>query len=150
MASITINAIHKISTHSPEGLIIGDYLKRLPNKIIVNQIEAKGNLPVDKQKIYEGELLLKATPLNSFVIAMDERGKQFSSQDFAHYIDKIMQPIAFIIGGAYGLSEPIKKRANLTLSLGSMTMPHILARVLLVEQLYRAYTILQNHPYHKP
>jgi 23S rRNA (pseudouridine1915-N3)-methyltransferase len=146
---VNIYAIHKIAESSPEAAIIANYLKRLPGQVTIQQIETKGKLPPDKQKLYEGDLLLKSIPANNFVIALDENGMQFSSKDFSIRINKIIQPISFIIGGAYGLSKEIKSRANLLLSLGSMTMPHILARVILVEQIYRAYTINENHPYHK-
>lgn len=146
---LSINAIHKISNSSPEGLIITDYLKRLPAKIIVNQLDAKNKFPSNKQKIYEGELLLKSISKDSFVIALEEKGKQFTSPEFSMYLEKITSPIVFIIGGAYGLSDEVRSRANLIMSLGKITMPHILARVILVEQIYRAHTISKNHPYHK-
>lgn len=146
---IIINAIHKIADSSSEALIISDYLKRLPGNLKINQLESKDKFPPNKQKIYEGELLLKSLPINSFVIALEERGKQFSSPEFSRYLENLVQPIVFIIGGAYGLSDEVRNRANLIMSLGLMTMPHILARVVLVEQIYRAFTISKNHPYHK-
>ncbi len=149
MAKINICAINKISDSSLENKLINDYLKRIPWKVKVTQLELKDKLPIDKQKKCEGELLLEAAGLGTFIIALDETGSQFSSPEFAKSIEKITQPIAFIIGGAYGLSEEVKSKANLLLSLGRMTMPHILARVILVEQLYRCYTIITKHPYHK-
>ena len=151
MAGLKINiiAIHKIAEISKEASIIADYLKRIPWKISIKQLEVKGKFPASKQKICEGELLLKAIPAGSFVIILDEYGSQFTSKEFSLRLNKIAQPITFIIGGAYGLSEEIKNRANLLLSLSNMTMPHILARIILVEQIYRAYTISENHPYHK-
>lgn len=149
MAKITINAIGKLQNSAPEHLIIQDYLKRLPGKLIINSIDAKEKFPTDKQKAYEGELLLKAIPQNSFIIALEEKGKEFDSISFARYLEKIEQPICFIIGGAGGLSNEVRNRADLILSLGLLTMPHMLARVVLVEQIYRTHTILSNHPYHK-
>ncbi len=149
MARINICAIHKIADSSLEGKIMADYLKRIPWKIKINQLELKDKLPPEKQKISEGELLLKMVPDGDFIIALDERGEQFSSHGFAKLIEKQIQPISFIIGGAYGLSDELRGKANLLLSLSEMTMPHALARVVLVEQIYRAYTISQNHPYHK-
>lgn len=151
MAGVKINiyAMHKIIESSPESSIIKNYLKRIPGKVKLEQLEVKVKLPSDKQKIYEGELLLKTISKNSFLIALDENGFQFSSSEFSSYLNKIMQPISFVIGGAYGLSEEVKSRANLLLSFGKMTMPHMLARVVLVEQIYRSHTINQNHPYHK-
>ena len=146
---VQLSVIHKISNSSPEGIIIANYLKRIPWQTNIVQLELKDKFPADKQKICEGELLLKSIPTGSFVIILDERGTQFTSKEFAHRLDSITQPICFIIGGAYGLSEELKSKANLILSLSAMTMPHILARAILVEQIYRAYTIGQNHPYHK-
>jgi 23S rRNA (pseudouridine1915-N3)-methyltransferase len=146
---ITINAITKIQNLAPESKIIADYIKRLPFKLEINQIDSKDKFPSDKQKIYEGELLLKSIQKNDFLIALEEKGKQFTSPEFSDYISKIARPIVFVIGGAYGLSEEIRNRADLILSLGKITMPHVLARVILVEQIYRSYTIDKNHPYHK-
>ena len=151
MASLKINicAIHKISNSSPEGEIIANYTKRIPWPINILQLEAKGKFPPDKQKICEGEILLKSIPNGHFIIALDEIGKQFTSLEFSSTLEKIQQPICFLIGGAYGLSTEVKAKANMLLSLSNMTMPHIIARVMLIEQIYRAYTISENHPYHK-
>ena len=151
MASLKINicTIHKLSNSSPEAEIIADYIKRIPWNINISQAELKGKFPPDKQKICEGELLLKSIPQSNFIIALDELGKQFTSIEFSKSLEKISQPICFIIGGAYGLSSEVKAKANTLLSLSNMTMPHIMARVMLIEQIYRAYTISENHPYHK-
>ena len=151
MAGLKINicAIHKFPKASLENTIIENYLKRMPWSVNIQQLELKDKFPPEKQKINEGELLSKAILPGSFVLVLDENGSQFTSQEFSLKINKIIQPICFIIGGAYGLSDEIKKRADLLLSLSSMTMPHIFARIILVEQLYRAYSISQNHPYHK-
>ena len=146
---IQLSAIHKISDSSSEGLLIADYIKRIPWSISIQQITAKGKFPPQKQKIIEGELLLKSIPSGNFIIALDEIGSQFTSKEFVGRLNKIMQPISFIIGGAYGLSDEVRDKAHMLLSLSKMTMPHIMARVMLVEQLYRAYTINENHPYHK-
>lgn len=148
MAKVRIFAIHKISDNSLEGKIISEYLKRIPWQVTLNQIESKDKFPPDKQKIYEGEMLIKAAG-NDHLIALDENGMQFSSIDFANNIEKIARPISFLIGGAFGLSNEVKQKANLLLSLGKLTLPHVLARVILVEQIYRSYTITTNHPYHK-
>lgn len=146
---IFLHTINKVSDSSAESLLIANYLKRIPWSITIQQLELKGKFPSDKQKSLEGDLLLKNVPAGNFIIALDENGGQYSSHDFSKYIHKIDRPISFIIGGAYGLSEEIKVKANLLLSLGKMTMPHVLARLILVEQLYRIYTIKENHPYHK-
>jgi 23S rRNA (pseudouridine1915-N3)-methyltransferase len=146
---INIYAINKISDSSLEGKIIADYHKRIPWATTIHQLELKEKLPPNKQKASEGELLLKSVLPGSFIIALDEYGAQCNSQDFSTRLMKMTQPISFIIGGAFGLSEEVRNKANLLLSLGSMTLSHILARIVLIEQLYRAYTISQNHPYHK-
>ena len=129
--------------------MITDYLRRIPWKIKINQLELKEKLPPEKQKQCEGELLLKCVTAGDFIIALDERGAQFTSHEFVKLIEKQTQPISFIIGGAYGLSDELKSKANMLLSLSAMTMPHLLARIILVEQIYRSFTISQNHPYHK-
>ena len=86
-------------------------------------------------------------------MALDERGRQLGSRDFAQKLgawrDQGVAEIAFVIGGADGLAESLRRRADLTLSLGQMTWPHMLARAMLVEQIYRAQQILAGHPYHR-
>jgi 23S rRNA (pseudouridine1915-N3)-methyltransferase len=89
----------------------------------------------------------------TFVIALDERGKQLTSPDFSNLIakerDNGRADLAVLIGGPDGFDASIRSRANLVLSFGAMTIPHQLVRVLLMEQLYRAATIMSNHPYHR-
>ena len=85
------------------------------------------------------------------LILLDSRGKQLSSEELAEFLEREQVhaiPLVFAIGGSDGFSEEARRRAGFTLSLGKMTLPHELARVVLVEQLYRAFTILKNHPYH--
>lgn len=151
MAGLKINiyAIHKIASSALEAEIISNYVKRIPWSVNIHQLEVKGKFPPEKTKDLEGDLLLKSIPGDSFIIALDETGSQFTSAEFSKYIEKQIKPISFIIGGAYGLSNNVKKKANFQISLSKMTMPHIMARVMLIEQLYRAYTISENHPYHK-
>ncbi len=101
----------------------------------------------------EGEELAKHVPENGRVVALDETGSQFTSRDFARWLESEqnggVRGIAFVIGGPEGLSQRITKRANLTLSLGKMTYTHEMCRVLLLEQVYRALCIMRNIPYHK-
>lgn len=151
MAGLKINiyTINKIASSAPEAEIILNYIKRIPWPININQLEVKGKFPPEKQKILEGELLLKTIPKNHYIIALDEKGSQFDSKEFSDFLQKQTSPISFIIGGAYGLSEEVKKKANFQISLSKMTMPHLIARTILIEQIYRAYTISENHPYHK-
>jgi 23S rRNA (pseudouridine1915-N3)-methyltransferase len=85
------------------------------------------------------------------LVLLDSRGKQFSSEELAEFLEREQlnaTPLLFAIGGSDGFSEEARRHAGLTLSLGKMTLPHELARVVLIEQLYRAFTILKNHPYH--
>jgi len=100
----------------------------------------------------EGEQLLGRIPAGAFVIALDERGKGVSSTQLAtllerHMIDGTAEWV-MVIGGAHGLSEVVRQRADLVLSLSAMTLPHQLVRLLLLEQLYRGCTIIRNEPYH--
>ncbi len=98
-------------------------------------------------------MLAEKIPPASFVVALDPRGKIFSSENLATFVqqrqDDGTRDMAFIIGGADGLSDDILARTQLRLSLGAMIWPHLLARVMLVEQLYRAQQILAGHPYHR-
>jgi len=104
-------------------------------------------------KEQEGELLLAALPRGAKVIALDEIGKTMTSRDFATLLgrwqDDGAQDLAFMIGGADGLSEAARDAADVILSLGRMTWPHMLVRGLLAEQLFRAESILAGHPYHR-
>ena len=101
----------------------------------------------------EAELLLAAVPDDALLVALDERGKALTSAAFAERLQRwrIEGPksLAFVIGGADGLPQPVVQRARFALSLGAMTWPHLLARILLLEQLYRAQQILAGHPYHR-
>jgi 23S rRNA (pseudouridine1915-N3)-methyltransferase len=85
------------------------------------------------------------------LVLLDSRGKQFSSEELAEFLEREQVnalPLLFAIGGSDGFSDEARRQAGVTLSLGKMTLPHELARVVLLEQLYRAFTILKNHPYH--
>jgi 23S rRNA (pseudouridine1915-N3)-methyltransferase len=106
-----------------------------------------------ERKQREGEAILAAIPPDSLIICLDERGKSMSSDAFAARIaewrDAGRKSLHIVIGGADGLDEAVRKKAVLTLSFGQMTIPHQLVRVLALEQLYRAATILAGHPYHR-
>ena len=101
----------------------------------------------------EAEILLNNVPNGAKIIALDEKGKEFSSVDFAEKLKNFANlgdsNLAFIIGGADGLSEELKRKADLILSFSKMTFPHMMIRAFLTEQIYRAYTIINNHPYHR-
>jgi 23S rRNA (pseudouridine1915-N3)-methyltransferase len=106
-----------------------------------------------ERKTQEAQAILAAVDPDALVIALDERGKTLSSDAFATKIsqwrDAGRKNVIFVIGGADGLGESIRTRAQETISFGQMTMPHQLVRVILLEQLYRAATILAGHPYHR-
>ncbi len=150
--NIEILAIDKLKKNDPEQMLINAYLKKTRWPVSVREFEEKRPLPDLQKKQAESDLLLKAVAPNSKIIALDETGKEMSSRDFAallkNWIDDGFN-LAFLIGGANGHSDELKKRADIKISFGRMTMPHLLARVVLAEQLYRAKTILDGHPYHR-
>jgi 23S rRNA (pseudouridine1915-N3)-methyltransferase len=111
-----------------------------------------GGAPRPRVLEAEAKSILAALPPDCIRVALDERGKLFSTLDLARRIMRWRQAgrdVAFIVGGAEGLAESVKKSADLTWSLSPLTLPHGLARVVLAEQLYRAVSILHNHPYHR-
>jgi 23S rRNA (pseudouridine1915-N3)-methyltransferase len=134
-----------------------DYNKRV-NRYLPLSIdelkECKLGKKADSRQIIqqEGEQLLARVPQGAYTIALDEKGKLFTSEDFASLFDRHMMDstpeLTFIIGGPYGLSSAIKDKANLTMSLTPMTLTHQMARLILLEQVYRGMTILRNEPYH--
>ena len=151
---ITILSIGKFDK-SPFRELFEYYLKRLKWKIELREIEFKNTKSFEESKIKqeEGVLLLKNLHNFSKIIVLDERGKQFSSPEFANILENFNvsgdSNIAFIIGGAFGLSEEVKNKADILLSISKMTLPHLMVRGFLIEQIYRASTIISNHPYHK-
>ncbi len=129
-------------------------LKRYMPLVITEIKEHKTGSKQDLQRIIatEGELLAQRIPAGTFVIALDQRGQHLSSEKLAALMNEHMvQSIpewTILIGGPYGLSEALHKRADLVLSLSAMTLTHQMARLLLLEQLYRCCTIIRNEPYH--
>lgn len=121
---------------------------------IVAKVENESN--INNSIALEGDEIiskLNSFAKNSFVFALDIDGKELSTIDFKNKISEIklsgISDIAFIIGGSYGLSDKVKKRANMRLSFSKMTFPHQLFRVILLEQVYRVFKIENNEPYHK-
>ena len=108
----------------------------------------------DSRKIIEqeGEQLLARVPQGAYTVALDEKGKLFSSEELAELLNRHMlnstPELTFVIGGPYGLSKSVKEKADLKMSLSPMTLTHQMARLLLLEQIYRGMTILRNEPYH--
>ncbi len=129
------------------------YAERLAWPITLTEIEERRPLKPAALKAREGELLLAALPRGASVVALDETGRHMTSRNFATLLgrwrDEGARDIALVIGGAEGLSEAVKARADLVLALGSMTWPHMLVRALVAEQLYRTQSILSGHPYHR-
>jgi 23S rRNA (pseudouridine1915-N3)-methyltransferase len=137
--------------------LTGVYIKRLGfyNRFefeFLPDIKNAKNLDENQQKQKEGELLLNKVTASDFVVLLDENGKQYSSEAFSEFIQKRLnsglKQLVFIIGGPYGFSEDVYKRADAKLSLSKMTFSHQMIRLFFVEQLYRAFTILKNEPYH--
>lgn len=135
-----------------------DYGKRLKRYLPLNIEELKeskiGGAKAESRQIIqqEGTQLLARVPKGAYTVALDQRGKLFSSEELADFLNRHMvdgtPELTFVIGGAYGLSDDIKARAQLEMSLTPMTLTHQMARVILLEQLYRGMTILRNEPYH--
>ena len=150
---ITIISIGKFSKNDPNFELFLKYQQRLPWKVELKELEVKGSLQGEFLKAKEADLLLDNVLNSSKIIALDEKGKQLSSQEFASSIQNFANcgnsNLAFLIGGADGLSEKVKKRADLILSFSKMTFPHLMIRSFLTEQIYRAYTIINHHPYHR-
>ncbi|MBQ6855323.1 MAG: 23S rRNA (pseudouridine(1915)-N(3))-methyltransferase RlmH [Alphaproteobacteria bacterium] len=151
--NIIITAIGKLKKQSPENILIQEYIRKTRWNITIKELEEKKTLSGLALKEAESHLLLSAIPSDAKIVVLDETGKTPSSREFA---DKIRQwqnagesTIAFLIGGADGHADFLKQRADYKLSFGRMTLPHMLARVVLSEQIYRAKTIIDGHPYHR-
>jgi 23S rRNA (pseudouridine1915-N3)-methyltransferase len=117
----------------------------------VREASGRGVAP-DDAKAREGERLLERVPAGALLVACDERGERLTSADFSAMVNAARekaQDIAFVIGGAFGLSDAVRARATRRIQLAPFTLPHELARLVLAEQLYRAGTIVRGEPYHK-
>lgn len=137
----------------PEQDLFNLYAKRLQPPLDLIEVEEKRPLSGDELKAREAELIAAKIPDGAHLVALDERGKAFSSRDFANltgrYRDEGVRDMTFLIGGADGLDKSLRKRADTVMSFGIQTWPHMLVRGMLAEQLYRAQTILAGHPYHR-
>ena len=135
---------------------IEHYKKQLPKNynFVITTIESqsrKSNSP-EQTKSLEERLILEAASDSTLLIALDEQGKQQTSKELSKSIEKWQlnaESVALIIGGADGLSSELKQKCNLIWGLSSLTLTHSMARLLLVEQIYRGYSLLSNHPYHR-
>ena len=137
--------------------LLQDYVQRVTHYApftaeIIPDLRATRHLTQDQQRHEEGKQILSRLLPNDHLILLDEHGKMRTSTEFAAWMQKQLNHSAkrtvFLIGGAYGFSPEIRQRANASMSLSPMTFPHQLVRVIFAEQLYRAFTILHNQPYH--
>lgn len=133
------------------------YLDRLVHYVpfhleIIPALKNNKNTTEELQKQKEGELILNQTKPVDFIVLLDEKGKHYSSVTFAGYLEKMMvagtRSMVFVVGGPYGFSEEVYQRANGKISLSEMTFSHQMVRLIFVEQMYRAMTILKGEPYH--
>lgn len=149
---ITLVAVGRAKSE-PARALYDDYAARLRWPLVLREVEERRTLPPAELKKREGELILAALPRAARLVALDEHGRTMDSRAFAALLgrwqDQGLRDLAFAIGGAEGLSEAVLDRAQLRLSLGPMTWPHLLVRALLSEQLFRAQAILDGHPYHR-
>ena len=138
-----------------------DYARRMPREMPIELIEirpeqrpakAASTAQIAKIMAAEGTRIRAALPTDCALVALDERGKSFTTSQFAQQLERWRQggrDVGFVIGGADGLDAGLKASADLLLSLSSFTLPHQLVRVVLAEQLYRGAALLHNHPYHR-
>lgn len=153
---IKLLAIGK-TDHQQLQMLIDDYQKRLGFYIkfdfeIIPDLKKAKNLSEEQQKQKEGELILAKLSNSGILILLDENGKQYDSVGFSEYLQKHMnsgiKQLVFVIGGPYGFSQDVYHKANGKISLSKMTFSHQMIRLFMIEQLYRAFTILRNEPYH--
>lgn len=154
--NIKLLAIGKTDNKNLQALI-DEYTKRLGFYIkfdleIIADIKNVKNLSEAQQKQKEGELILNKLSATDHLVLLDENGKTFSSVAFADELQKKMnagiKTLVFVIGGPYGFSDDVYKKANGKISLSAMTFSHQMVRLFVIEQIYRGFTILKNEPYH--
>ena len=153
---VTILSVgHKMPAWIQDG--VHEYVRRMPPEIRVELVELKPEergpgKNADKARAVEGDRLVAAVPAGATLLALDERGKSVTTQGLSVMLSEWMRdgshPV-FAIGGADGFSESVRERADKLVSLSALTLPHGLVRVVLAEQLYRAWSILARHPYHR-
>jgi 23S rRNA (pseudouridine1915-N3)-methyltransferase len=148
----TILAVGRLRDPMIDGLV-QQYRQRCPMVAPIVEVESRKRPEDPSRRDDEARLLLAKLPGGAKVVALDERGRQFTSVEFAEQMgtwrDQGVRDVAFLIGGADGHGSAVIERADLSMAFGKMTWPHLLVRAMLVEQLYRASTILAGHPYHR-
>ena len=136
---------------------IAEYEKRIKRYTSFEIIEIPAskkykNLPEEQQKSVEGELIMHRIPEQSYTVLLDEKGKQHTSVEFAEHLNGLgnrsIKNLVYVVGGAYGFSEQVYAKVDERMSLSKMTFSHQMVRLIFAEQLYRAFTILRNEPYH--
>lgn len=136
---------------------IDEYIKRLKHYVpfeikYIDDIKNTKNISEDQQKRTEGAKILSLLDKSDFVVLLDEHGKEYTSMQYSSYIQKRMlsgsKKVVFVIGGPYGFSQEVHDRANDKISFSKMTFNHEMIRLIFMEQLYRAYTIINHEPYH--
>ena len=157
--NIKIYAIGKIKDFYKAG--VDEYLKRISGYSKIEVIELKDESIIDKPSDLEikkaidneGKRVLSLLKNNEFLIGLDLNKKEMDSVEFSKFLIEKLESngsnISFVIGGSYGLSEELKKRVNTSISISKFTLPHQLARLVLVEQIFRAFKIINNETYHK-
>lgn len=148
-----------VGTKMPTWVTTGftEYQKRMPPhmQLVLHEIEPvkrTGKAVNDKAKEIEAKAILEALPKRAYIVALDERGKQYTSVELAsriHDYQQLGSDVVIIIGGPEGLTDEIRNKANELISLSKLTMPHPLVRVVIAEALYRAYSIDAGLPYHR-
>ncbi|MBQ4008088.1 MAG: 23S rRNA (pseudouridine(1915)-N(3))-methyltransferase RlmH [Muribaculaceae bacterium] len=153
---ITLAVVGKTSTgYLEQG--VAEYVRRLSHYVSFNiqyiaDLKNTKNLTVEQQKTSEGKLIIQSLEKSDYVVLLDEHGREYTSLQFADYVQKRMSSgvrrVVFVVGGPYGFSQEVYDRANDKLSLSKMTFSHEMIRLIFTEQLYRAYTIMNHEPYH--
>ena len=143
---VLIIAIGKCRKNSPEAQIIAEYIKRSGWEVVIKEKD-------NATQAEEAKFLKESIPAGAKVIVLDERGENIKSLELAHRIENWMlngcSEICFLIGGADGHLPSTRERADMLLSFGRLTLPHMLMRAVLAEQIYRVQTIIAHHPYHR-
>jgi 23S rRNA (pseudouridine1915-N3)-methyltransferase len=149
---VSIIAVGKLG-QDPENVILQRYIKRIPWQVSLQEVAEKRPVKGQERCAREAELLRGKLPKGAFLVALDEKGREYTSEALAAAIDgwrnRGVNNLAFMIGGAGGLDSRLRDSADIVMSLGRMTWPHALVRAMLAEQLYRASAILDGHPYHR-
>lgn len=157
--NIKIYAIGKVKNFYKSG--VDEYIKRISGYSKIEVIELKDESlsekpsisEINKAKESEGKRVLSLLKNNEYLIGLDLNKKQYTSEEFAEFLNtKLVENgsnISFVIGGSYGLSDELKKRVNTSICLSNLTFPHQLARLILLEQIFRAFKIINNETYHK-